>query len=85
MQDELNVLEALGFVWPSPAFIVGAILFGFVGMYAFYVGKRRQRPKTKWLGVGLMFYPYAVPSTATWALYAFGAALCVGVWMDRAA
>ncbi len=83
MQDELNLLQDLGFVWPSPAFIVGAIVFGLVGMAAFYVGKRRQRPKTKWLGVGLMFYPYAIPNTWTWAIYAVGAALCLGLWIDR--
>jgi len=82
MQDGLNALEMLGFSWPSPAYIVGLILFGVLGMAAYYLGKRQQRRTTKWLGVALMLYPYVVSNT--WALYAIGTALCVGVWLDRA-
>jgi hypothetical protein len=80
MQNELDLLETLGFTWPSPAYIVGLILFGIVGIYAYYVGKHRQRPRTKWLGVALMLYPYVVSNT--WALYGIGVALCVAAWWD---
>ncbi|MDQ2926736.1 MAG: hypothetical protein ABI330_19700 [Caldimonas sp.] len=82
MQDELNLLETLGFTLPSPAYIVGAILFGLIGIYAYYVGKHHGRTRTKWLGVALMFYPYAVWNT--WILYAVGVALCLAVWWDGA-
>jgi hypothetical protein len=82
MQDELDLLQTLGFTLPSPAYIVGAILFGLIGIYAYYVGKHHDRKRTKWLGVALMFYPYAVWNT--WLLYAVGVALCVGVWLDGA-
>jgi len=79
--DSLSTLQALGLELPSPAYIAGAILFGIIGMVAWYHGRKTQRPRTKWLGVALMFYPYVVPST--WLLYAVGAALCAGVYFDR--
>jgi hypothetical protein len=82
MRDELGLLESLGFTWPSPTYIVGLILFGLIGMYAYYVGKHHHRNRTKWLGVALMLYPYVVSNT--WALYLIGIALCFGVWRDGA-
>lgn len=78
--DALSQLQSLGLTLPTPAYIVGALLFSFVGLYAYWVGKRRQKPRTKWLGVVLMFYPYAVADT--WLLYAVGAALCAYLWWD---
>lgn len=42
---------------------------------------RAGRPPSKWLGVDLMLYPYAIAQT--WLLYVVGAALCVGVYIDR--
>jgi hypothetical protein len=79
--ETLDTLQSLGLELPSAAYIVGAILFGIIGMAAFWHGKKSQRPRTKWLGVALMFYPYLVPST--WLLYAVGLALCGGLWFDR--
>jgi hypothetical protein len=81
MQGEMEMLRELGFTWPSPAYIVGAILFGLFGLFAYYYGKRRQHRATKWLGVALMLYPYVVP--ATWALYAIGVALTAAAWFYR--
>jgi hypothetical protein len=81
MQDGMAALQALGFRWPSPAYIVGAILFGVVGVFAYYWGKRRRRKVTRWLGLALMLYPYVVPQT--WALYAIGAALSGAAWLYR--
>ena len=79
--DTLQSLEALGLTLPSPAYIAGAIAFGLVGLFAYMQGKRTQRRSTRWLGVALMVYPYAVSST--WALYVVGAVLCAAVWFDR--
>jgi hypothetical protein len=81
MQDGLDTLGALGFTWPSPAYIVGAILFGVLGMAAWYHGKRVDKPRTRWLGLALMLYPYIV--WQTWLLYLVGAALCAAIWFDR--
>jgi hypothetical protein len=82
MQEGLDTLSALGITWPSPAYIVGAILFGVLGIAAYYWGKREGRQRTRWLGVALMLYPYVV--WQTWLLYLVGAGLCVAIWFDRA-
>jgi hypothetical protein len=79
--DELNQLNSLGLELPSATYIVGAILFGIVGMVAFYYGKRRNLPKTKWIGLALMLYPYVTPQT--WMLYLAGFALCAALYWYR--
>lgn len=81
MQEELDTLGALGITLPSPAYIVGAILFGVLGLVAYYYGKRNGRPRTRWLGLALMLYPYVV--WQTWLLYLVGAGLCAAIWFDR--
>jgi hypothetical protein len=78
--DNLSALQALGLELPSPAYILGALVFGLIGMAAFRLGRRRERPRTLWMGVALMVYPYAV--SRTWLLYAVGALLCAGLWLD---
>jgi hypothetical protein len=75
-------LPSLGFALPSPSYLFGAIVFGLVGFAAWRYGRRAERPRTKWIGVALMFYPYLV--SQTWALYGIGAALCAGLLLDRA-
>ena len=82
MQNGLETLGALGITLPSPAYIVGAIVFGIVGLAAFVHGKRAARPRTRWLGLALMLYPYVV--WQTWLLYVVGIVLTLAVWLDRA-
>jgi hypothetical protein len=79
--NELAALQTLGLELPSPVYLFGAIVFGLVGMVAFRRGRKTGRKRTLWLGVALMLYPYAI--SATWLLYAVGAALCAGVYLDR--
>ena len=81
MQNGLETIGALGITLPSPAYIVGAIVFGIVGLAAFVHGKRAGRPRTRWLGLALMLYPYVV--WQTWLLYLVGIGLSVAVWFDR--
>jgi apolipoprotein N-acyltransferase len=81
MQDQLETLGALGITLPSPAYIVGAIVFGIVGLVAFVRGRRAGRPRQRWLGLALMLYPYVV--WQTWLLYLVGAGLTLAVWLDR--
>jgi hypothetical protein len=79
--DDLAALQSLGLELPSMVYIFGAIVFGLVGLLAFRHGKKQQKPRTLWLGVALMLYPYAI--SRTWMLYAVGAALCAGLMLDR--
>jgi hypothetical protein len=79
--DELNALAGLGLALPTPAYLIGAILFGLIGFAAYRYGKRQSRQKVKWIGVALMLYPYAISGTAM--LYAVGAALCLGLYLWR--
>ncbi len=72
--DELKAAEALGFALPTPAYLAGAVLFGFIGLAAWRYGKSTSRPYVRWIGLVLMLYPYLVPQT--WLMYAIGAALC---------
>lgn len=81
MNDELNTLGALGFTWPTPAYIVGAIIFGLIGWVAYRYGKKTSRPYPKWIGVGLMLYPYVVSNT--WLLYLVGIGLCAALYFLR--
>jgi hypothetical protein len=69
-----ELLQAFGLEIPSATYIAGVILFSIVGMVAWYHGRHRKLPRPKWIGVALMFYPYAVPQT--WLLYTVGVALC---------
>ena len=59
----LQALQSLGISLPSPAYILGAVIFGLTGFVAFRYGKRAGRRRSKWLGVALMLYPYAIAQT----------------------
>lgn len=72
--NELNNLESLGLVLPSPAYIVGAVLFGIFGYAAFRRGRKTLTPSLTWSGMALMVFPYAVQQT--WLLWVVGVVLC---------
>ena len=78
--ETLSALQSLGLELPSPAYIIGAIVFGLIGTVAFWYGKKTQQRRTRWWGVALMFYPYA--TSPTWLLYTVGVGLCLGMWWD---
>jgi hypothetical protein len=71
--NEIKQLESLGLVWPTPAYILGAILFGIIGWVAFRRGRQKSSTELIWTGVTLMLYPYAISDT--WLLWLLGAAL----------
>ena len=77
--DELKALETMGFTLPSPTYLFGAILFGILGYAAYRYGKKTSNQPTKWIGVALMLYPYAI--SETWLLYAVGISLCIGIYV----
>lgn len=78
--NDLSVLQSLGLELPSPAYIFGAIVFGLIGLVAFRHGRKSGRRPTLWLGVALMFYPYAI--SRTWLLYLVGVLLCAGLFIE---
>lgn len=79
--DALRAAHDAGLTLPSPSYIFGSILFGLVGLAAWRYGKVIGHPRTRWLGVVLMFYPYLIGRT--WLLYAVGFAICAAIWWDR--
>lgn len=78
--NELKDLESLGLVLPTPAYILGAILFGIIGYVAFRRGRKTSTASLTWGGVALMLYPYAVAQT--WLLWVMGAALCAWLYAN---
>ena len=79
--DDLKDLNSLGFTLPSPAYILGAMLFGLIGFAAYRFGKKLSLTNTKWIGVGLMLYPYVI--SETWLLYLVGSLLCAALYLFR--
>ena len=75
------MLQALGFEWPSPTYLIGMTLFSLIGWVAFRRGRKTERPKLTALGLALMLFPYGVSNTG-W-LFAVGAVLCGGLYLSR--
>jgi cell wall-associated NlpC family hydrolase len=53
--NELNSLQSMGLTLPSPAYLMGALLFGIVGYVAFRRGRTSKRARLVWTGVALAF------------------------------
>ena len=79
--DELKNLQSMWLTLPSPAYLIGAILFGIIGFAAYRYGKKASDIVVKWGGIVLLLYPYAL--SETWQLYAAGLGLCVGIYILR--
>jgi hypothetical protein len=71
--NELKALESMGLTLPSPAYILGSLVFGIFGYVAFNRGRKSSRMDMIAVGLVLMLYPYAV--SETWMLWAIGTAL----------
>jgi len=67
-----------GLSLPSPAYLLGALLFGIYGWVAYRRGKQASSAMLKWSGVTLMLYPYAVSETGM--LWLIGLVLSAWVW-----
>jgi hypothetical protein len=72
--NSLSQFESMGFDLPTPAYLLGALLFGIYGYVAYRRGKKIGSSQLRWTGVALMLYPYGV--SQTWLLWLVGAALC---------
>lgn len=80
--DALHQLSALGLDLPSPAYFIGAILFGIVGWIAFRRGRKTSASSLTWVGLALMLFPYVIPQT--WLLWTIGTALSGWVYFNWA-
>ena len=69
----------MGLALPTPAYLMGALLFGLAGYIAYRRGRKMAKPVLTWSGVALMLYPYAV--SQTWVLWAVGAGLSAWVYL----
>ena len=79
-QEAAGALGALSLSLPTPAYLLGALLFGIFGWVAYRRGKASSSPLLRWSGLALMLYPYAV--SETWMLWVVGALLGGWVWMQ---
>jgi hypothetical protein len=79
--DKIQAAQAMGYPFPSPGFLFGALLFGILGLAAFRYGKRMSNATTMTLGIVLMVYPYVFSST--WLMYLVGMALCGAIYWFR--
>lgn len=79
--NPIALAKHAGLTLPSPAWILGCILFSLVGFAAWRYGKVMQLPRIRWLGVALMFYGYV--AGPTWLLYGIGFVLCAAIWWNR--
>jgi hypothetical protein len=79
--DDLQTLQTLGFTLPTPAYLIGMLLFSLIGFAAFRYGGKRSNPPVRWIGLALMLYPYVVSDTLL--LYVVGAALCGAIYWFR--
>jgi hypothetical protein len=79
--NDLKTFESMGLTLPSPAYLFGMIVFSIIGYAAYRYGKKASNMTTKWVGVALMLYPYAI--SETWQLYAVGAGLCISLYILR--
>lgn len=76
----MKAVESLGFSLPSPAYLIGMLIFSVIGFAAYRCGKT-ARLAVLWLGVVLMLYPHLV--SETWLLYVAGCAVCACIYWLR--
>ena len=61
--------------------LLGAVIFGSIGVAAFIYGKKQVSARAMIIGIALIAYPYFV--TNTLALYAIGIVLTVGLFFPH--
>jgi hypothetical protein len=79
--DTSSALDALGISLPTPAYLIGLVIFGVIGYAVYRFGRKSARPIMIWGGIALMLYPYLVAET--WLLYAVGTGLCATLFVLR--
>lgn len=78
IRESLALLESMGLTLPTPAYLAAVLVFGVIGIVLFVLGRRRRKPKVKWVGLALMLYPYVV--WGTMPVIVTGVALSALAW-----
>ena len=81
MNEEALLAELIAML-PSPTYIVISIVFGVIGLMCFQAGRKASKPRLKWGGLALMFYPYLIGND-TRLLILVGLALCALLYFWR--
>jgi hypothetical protein len=80
--DTLSTLQGLGLTLPTPAYLVGALVFSLLGIWLYYRGKASGQRALKWIGVALMLYAYGV--SQAWLLWVIGIVLTgAAYWVSK--
>lgn len=66
---------------PTPAALFASLVFGAIGLTAFFYGKKHALIVPMVLGTGLMIFPYFVSDA--WLVWAIGAAMVAAIWYFR--
>jgi hypothetical protein len=75
-----ELLRSFGIELPTPAYLIGVVVFSVIGLFAFHLGRKRKRRAVMWIGVALMLYPYVLWETVP--MYAVGVALSAAAWWE---
>ncbi|MEO8315859.1 MAG: hypothetical protein ABI645_13830 [Pseudomonadota bacterium] len=82
LDEALALLGVEGIDWPGPAYWVGIVLFGVLGIVLFIVAGKRKKRMVKWVAIALMLYPYVVWGTIS--VWIVGILLCgLAAWCWR--
>ena len=66
---------------PTPAALLASLVFGAIGLTAFFYGKKHALIVPMVLGTGLMVFPYFVSDA--WLVWGIGVALVAAIWYFR--
>lgn len=75
LHESFGLLRELGVTLPTPAYLLGLLIFGIAGIVFWVLGRRKRIRAVTWMGLALMLYPYVVWDTA--ALYGVGILLTI--------
>lgn len=77
----IDAAQALSWTLPTASYLFGSFVFSIIGFAAFRFGRKTQATNVMIIGASMMVYPYFI--SATWLLYAVGAALCGALYFFR--
>ena len=74
-----NALGAGGFNWWN---IIGGIVFGIIGWYAFWHGKKEKSGRVMVIGITLMVYPYFIANAILFFVIGIALTAALFFWKE---